>query len=41
MRRLRFPPQVAGSRSGHLAAGLADELIETLEARALWQRFGL
>jgi signal peptide peptidase SppA len=41
MRRLRFPPQVAGARSGHLAAGLADELIETLEARALWQRFGL
>jgi signal peptide peptidase SppA len=41
MRWLRFPPQVAGSRSGHLAAGLADELIETLEARALWQRFGL
>jgi signal peptide peptidase SppA len=41
MRWLRFPPQVAGSRSGHLAAGLADELIETLDARALWQRFGL
>jgi signal peptide peptidase SppA len=41
MRWLRFPPQVAGARSGHLAAGLADELIETLEARALWQRFGL
>jgi signal peptide peptidase SppA len=41
MRWLRFPPQVAGAPSGHLAAGLADELIETLEARALWQRFGL
>jgi signal peptide peptidase SppA len=25
----------------HLAAGLADDLIEALEARALWQRFGL
>jgi signal peptide peptidase SppA len=41
IRRLRMPPQVAAPRSGHLAAGLADELIETLEARALWQRFGL
>jgi signal peptide peptidase SppA len=41
MRRLRVPPQVASDRSGHLAAGLADDLIEALEARALWQRFGL
>ncbi|MFW6077380.1 MAG: S49 family peptidase [Hyphomicrobiales bacterium] len=41
MRRLRMPPQVARPPSGHLAAGLADEVIETLEARALWQRFGL
>jgi signal peptide peptidase SppA len=41
MRRLRMPPQVASPRSGHLAAGLADEVIEALEARALWQRFGL
>lgn len=41
MRRLRLPPQVASGRSGHLAAGLADDLIEALEARALWQRFGL
>jgi ClpP class serine protease len=41
MRRLRVPPQVTSDRSGHLAAGLADDLIEALEARALWQRFGL
>jgi signal peptide peptidase SppA len=41
MRRLRMPPQVAGRPSGHVAAGLADEVIEALEARALWQRFGL
>jgi signal peptide peptidase SppA len=41
MRRLRMPPQVARPRSGHPAAGLADEVIEALEARALWQRFGL
>jgi signal peptide peptidase SppA len=41
MRRLRVPPQVNSDRSGHLAAGLADDLIEALEARALWQRFGL
>jgi signal peptide peptidase SppA len=41
MRRLRVPPQVTFDRSGHLAAGLADDLIEALEARALWQRFGL
>jgi ClpP class serine protease len=45
MRRLRMPPQVAGPQgaghSGRIAAGLADEVIEALEARALWQRFGL
>ena len=41
MRRLRMPPQVAGRPSGHIAAGLAEEVIEALEARALWQRFGL
>jgi signal peptide peptidase SppA len=41
MRRLRLPPRVASPRSAHLAAGLAIDLIEALEARALWQRFGL
>jgi ClpP class serine protease len=41
MRRLRLPPRVASPRSAHLAAGLAVDLIEALEARALWQRFGL
>jgi signal peptide peptidase SppA len=41
MRWLRVPPRVESGRSGHLAAGLAEELIEALEARALWQRFGL
>ena len=46
MRRLRMPPQVAGpmaghAASGHLAAGVVDGLIDALEARALWRRFGL
>jgi len=41
MRRLRMPPQVGSGRSGHLAAGLAEELLDAMEARALWQRFGL
>jgi len=41
MRWLRMPPQVDPGRSGHLAAGLAEDLIDALEARALWQRFGL
>lgn len=41
MRRLRMPPQVGSPGSGRLAAGFADDLIEALEARALWQRFGL
>ena len=46
LRRLRMPPQVTdpwsrNTASGHLAAGLADDLIEALEARALWKRFGL
>lgn len=46
MRRLRMPPQVtvaggAPVAAGPLAAGLAEGLIEALEARALWQRFGL
>jgi signal peptide peptidase SppA len=41
IRRMRMPPQLGRGESGHLAASVADELIHALEARALWQRFGL
>lgn len=40
MRRLGLPPRVAPAPEA-LATGLAEELIEALQARALWQRFGL
>lgn len=40
MRRLGLPPRVAPAPEG-LASGLAEELIEAVAARALWQRFGL
>ena len=46
LRRLRMPPQVsgrlgAGLGAGYLAAGLAEDMIDALEVRALWRRFGL
>jgi signal peptide peptidase SppA len=46
LRRLRMPPQVSGPVPGHFAAGhfttgLAEEVLDALEARALWRRFGL
>jgi signal peptide peptidase SppA len=41
MRRFAFPPRVGPAISGRLGLGLVEEMIEAIESRALWRRFGL
>lgn len=41
MRRLAIPPRVGLGIPDRLAVGLVEELVEAVEARALWRRFGL
>lgn len=41
MRRLGVPPRVGLGAGGRAPIGFAEELLDAVEARSLWQRFGL